>query len=185
MSRFAPELSYGRHYGPAPLDAKAAAVLLLCYPREGVWHIPLTVRPETMAEHAGQVSLPGGVIEPGESSAACALREYEEELGAPRERLELVGQLTPILVFVSNFHVTPWVAAAGEPPAFSPSAAEVAEVIELPLAALFDQARVGSHLITRRALRFRAPHWAIAGREVWGATSMILAELAAVLADLA
>src|SRR5262249_39444965 len=65
--RFQPELSFGRHQGPPPQDARKAAVLALLYPRDDQWHVPLILRPAHMLDHASQVSLPGGVIEPGES----------------------------------------------------------------------------------------------------------------------
>src|SRR5262245_28970580 len=64
QNRFQPELSYGRYHGPAPRDARPAAVLLLLYPKDGQWHVPLILRPAHMIDHANQVSLPGGVIEP-------------------------------------------------------------------------------------------------------------------------
>lgn len=185
MAPLAPELGYGRHFGPAPYNARAAAVLLLLYPHEGQWHVPLTVRPDTMVDHAGQVSLPGGVTEAGESSSDCALRECEEELGASREGIAIVGRLTPLLVFISNFQVTPWVAAAERRPDFQPNPAEVAEVIELPLSALLDPAARGRHIINRGSLRFGAPHLVCAGHQVWGATNILLGEFAALLADLA
>src|SRR5438309_10027458 len=91
MSRFAPALSYGRHYGPVPHDARPAAVLLLLYPHQGARHVPLTVRPDTMAAHAGQVGLAGGVMEPGERTADCARRQHGAELGASGAGVEHQG----------------------------------------------------------------------------------------------
>ncbi len=82
-SRFAPPLSYGRHFGPPAHDARPAAVMVFLYPRDGQWHLPLTVRPDTMLSHAGQISFPGGMVEAGEATRAAALRELEEELGVP------------------------------------------------------------------------------------------------------
>src|ERR1700754_2209021 len=62
--RVSPELSYGRHNGPAPHTARKAAVMLVLFRRDGRWHLPLTERPLTLAHHAGQISLPGGAIDP-------------------------------------------------------------------------------------------------------------------------
>ena len=103
-----PELSYGRHAGPAPHTARHAAVVLLLFRRDGRWHLPLTERPDTLAHHAGQISLPGGAVDAGESSTEAALRELDEELGfnAP---VEVLGQLADCYVFASDFLVTPWV----------------------------------------------------------------------------
>ena len=61
--RMSPQLSYGRHAGPAPCTARAAAVLLMLFRRRGRWHLPLTERPKTLPHHGGQISLPGGAIE--------------------------------------------------------------------------------------------------------------------------
>src|SRR5262245_8724188 len=58
-----PELGYGRHAGPAPHTARNAAVILLLFRRGGIWHLPLTERPVSLARHAGQISLPGGAVD--------------------------------------------------------------------------------------------------------------------------
>lgn len=181
--RFEPELSYGRHYEPPPPDARRAAVVALLYQRHGQWHIPLTVRPQTMADHAGQVALPGGMIEPGEASDAAALRELHEELGVPNEGIELLGRLSDIYVFVSNFSVTPWVAVCREPPTLLPDQREVAEVLDVPLAHLLDPANRGAHQHETRGLQFTAPHVLFAGHRIWGATCMMLAELTALIEE--
>lgn len=182
--QFEPELSFGRHYEPPPPDARRAAVVALLYPRHGQWHIPLTVRPQTMADHAGQVALPGGMIEPGEASHDAALRELHEELGVPAEGVEMIGRLSDIYVFVSNFSVTPWVAVRRETPQLVPDAREVAEVLDVPLAHLLDRANRGTHLHETRGLKFTAPHVQFCGHRIWGATCMMLAELTALVEEL-
>jgi 8-oxo-dGTP pyrophosphatase MutT (NUDIX family) len=179
-----PELSYGRHFGPPRPDARPAAVVVLLHQLHSEWHVPLMVRPETLAHHGGQISLPGGTIEPGETSEDAALRELEEELGAQRFGALLLGPLTPFYLYGTNFFISPWVAAMRGPVAFSPSAAEVAEVLQIPLAHILDPANRGSHLHRRRTITFRAPHFAWQHHQIWGATSLILAELAAVLGEI-
>ncbi len=176
-----PELAYGRHHGPVPSNARRAAVLLALEPAAAGWSLPAILRPATMKTHAGQVSLPGGMIESNETPAETALRECEEELGVPGDSLQVLGALAPVYVFISNFEVTPIVALSAQPLVLRPSAAEVAEVVPLPLAQLVDPACRASHLIRRQQLVFRAPYYAIAGRQVWGATSLILAEFAELL----
>jgi 8-oxo-dGTP pyrophosphatase MutT (NUDIX family) len=177
----APQLAFGRHYGPVPDDARRAAVLIALHPTAGGWSIPAIVRPETMKAHAGQVSLPGGLIEADETVVQTALREFEEELGTAAHQMQIIGNLTPVFVFVSGFEVTPVVAVSAGRMTFQPNEHEVAELIELPLAELVDPARRGHHDIERRGLRFAVPHFAIAGQRVWGATSMMLAEFIALL----
>jgi 8-oxo-dGTP pyrophosphatase MutT (NUDIX family) len=179
----ATRLGYGRHYGPVPDDARRAAVLLALHRAASGWSIPAILRPETMKAHAGQVSLPGGLVESDETLIEAALREFEEELGTAAKQMQIVGQLTPVYVFVSGFEVTPVIAVSSSPLAFQPNEHEVAAIVELPLAELVDPARRGQHVIERRGLRFTVPHFAIARQRVWGATSLILAEFIALLSS--
>jgi 8-oxo-dGTP pyrophosphatase MutT (NUDIX family) len=179
-----PELAYGRHAGPAATDARQAAVVVMLHPREGQWHVPLMVRAETLSHHAGQISLPGGLIDEDESSEEAALRELDEELGVPRFGVLLLGQLTPLYLFNSNFLIAPWVAVVRTAVEFRPSEAEVREILEVPLMHFLDASQRGSHIEERGDVRYRAPHFAWQTHHIWGATSMILAELAAILADI-
>ena len=137
-----------------------------------------------MFAHAGQISFPGGMVEPGESTADAALRELDEELGVPPTSIEILGSLSPLYVFVSNFLVTPWVAVARTAIEFRPCVDEVAEVLEMPLAHLLDAGNYSVHPYRRGELEFSAPHLSWGEHRVWGATSIILAELVAILAEL-
>jgi 8-oxo-dGTP pyrophosphatase MutT (NUDIX family) len=172
-------LAFGRHHGPVPDDARRAAVVLALHKASGEWSIPAMLRPPTMRAHADQVSLPGGLVEAGETPVTAALRELEEELGVPAAGLTVLGQLSPVYVFISGFEITPVVAVAAESLVFLPSPEEVAALVELPVAELCTPAIRGRHRIERGGLSFHAPHFAIAGRQVWGATSLILAEFVA------
>ena len=175
-------LAYGRHHGPVPADARQAAVLLALHQTAQGWSIPAIVRPAEMRAHGGQISLPGGMIESDETPTQSALREFEEELGASAAALEVIGQLSPVYVFVTGFQVTPLVAVSPTPLEFRPNPHEVARIVELPLAALLDGANRGQHAIERRGLAFSVPHFAVTGERVWGATSLILAEFVALIA---
>jgi 8-oxo-dGTP pyrophosphatase MutT (NUDIX family) len=181
--RFAPELSYGRHRGPAGPDARPAAVVALFYPSNGQWHLPLILRPASMSAHASQISLPGGGAEPGEAAEACALRELHEELGVDPARVRMLGALPPIYVYASNFFVRPFVALASERPPFRPDPREVAELLELPLPHLMDQRNYETHAIVRGHLSFEAPCITFQGRSIWGARALILGELLNVIVD--
>jgi 8-oxo-dGTP pyrophosphatase MutT (NUDIX family) len=174
-------LAYGRHHGPVPDNARRAAVLIALHRLPHGWSIPAILRPDTMKSHAGQISLPGGLIEPDETVPQAALREFEEELGAAPGELIVIGQLTPVYVFVSGFEVTPLISVCMRSFAFNPNPHEVAALVELPLDELLDVTRRGRHKIARQGLQFTVPHFAIAGQHVWGATSLILAEFAALL----
>ena len=177
----APTLAYGRHHGPIPDDARRSAVILALHRSPAGWSIPALVRSMAMRSHAGQVSLPGGKVEDDETAEQTALREFEEEFGVPPGCLKILGRLTPVYVFISGFEIVPVIAIAKAQMTFQPNPLEVAAVIELPLAQLCDPACRGKHLIERGGLRFHAPHFALAGQQIWGATSLILAEFAALL----
>lgn len=183
-SRFEPRPRLGRHYGSSPPDAKPAAVLLLLYPHEGCWRLPLTLRPEHLPAHGGQVSLPGGAIEAGETSREAALREFQEELGPVQEPIRVLGPLSPIYVYASHYRIEPWVAAADRRPAMIANPDEVAELLEIPLKHLMDPANFGSHPRKFQGQCYEAPHFLWPPHRIWGATCMILGELVTVIEEL-
>lgn len=181
--RFAHELSFGRHSGPPPADARDAAVLVLLYPADEQWHLPLLLRPTGMAAHGGQVAFPGGMAERGETPEQCAAREAQEELGIDPARLNFLGRLTPLYIYASNFRVTVCVAGTSVRPAFRPDASEVAELLQLPVEELWNDQRIGRHAILRQGVQFEVPHLEFQGRRIWGATRMMLGELQCLLDD--
>jgi 8-oxo-dGTP pyrophosphatase MutT (NUDIX family) len=181
--RFQPSLAYGRHAGPPASDARRASVVVLFYPHDGSWHVPLTLRPDDVPDHAGQVSLPGGAAHSGESSSAAALRELEEELAVRADQVDLLGSLTPLYLFNSNYYVQPWIAAAATRPPFSPQAREVAALLEVPMHELSDPRRREPHRFHAGPLSFTAPAISHPPHVIWGATAMILSEVAALVED--
>lgn len=184
QSRFEPEGATGRHFQPAA-DARQAAVAVLLYPQAGDWFLPLTVRPDTLSDHPGQISLPGGAVEQDESTEQAALRELNEELGVQQAGLAKLGQLSPLYVFVSNFCVTSWVFAAPRRPPWTPNPDEVVEVLELPLSHLVNAANYAEHTRLIESSQRRVPHIGFGRHQIWGATSMILGELAVLLEEVA
>jgi 8-oxo-dGTP pyrophosphatase MutT (NUDIX family) len=181
-AKMAPELSYGRYEGPAPNTARRAAVMLLLFRRDGHWHVPLTQRPLSLTHHAGQISLPGGAVEPGETSEKAAIRELREEIGFSGS-VEIAGPLADCYVFASDFLVTPWLASSTDEPTWRPDEREVDHLIELPLEVLLDPEAMG-HLTVERGPRvFHAPCIRVGAARVWGVTCMILGELAGLLSQ--
>ncbi|MCC6126758.1 MAG: CoA pyrophosphatase [Pirellulales bacterium] len=166
-----------------PAEARPAAVLILLYPREDAWHIPLILRPTDSTVHSGQICFPGGAVEPGETTAAAAVREFHEELGDDGTPLELLGTLSPWHVRASNYLITPWIGCCAVRPRFTPNPVEVAEYFEVPLTHFLDPANFSSHDREFRGNRYRFPHFAWAGRCVWGATCRILGELVTILLE--
>ena len=134
-SKMSPALSYGRHRGPYPFDSRHAAVLIAIYKAEnGCWTIPLTRRPRSLKHHGGQICLPGGRLEPGESPKEAALREFEEELGVRPQQVVDCGELDTQYVYNSNNRVHPVVAMIDAPERpWRPDPVEVDEVIPLLL----------------------------------------------------
>ena len=134
-----PRLAYGRHRGPARLGSRRAAVLIALYSnaQTGQLCLTLTRRPMSLSHHGGQICLPGGRIESGESALDAALREYREELGVPLRGVRPLGSLAPIYVFASDNWVQTLVAAADSPDQpWRPDPSEVDQVIEMPIRAI-------------------------------------------------
>lgn len=171
---------------------RRAAVLVLLYPEEGQGpeagrlRFPLIERSSEVGRHRGEIGLPGGALEAGETFAEAALREAREELGLEAEAASpaILGALSPLRVPPSGYEVRPFVALLPRRPAFRPEPAEVAALFEAHLSHLLDPAARGEEERLFDGKPFRVPFFRLGGRKVWGATAMMLAELAAVLGGL-
>jgi len=169
--------------GEFPSDARIAAGLLLLYPGERGASIPLTVRASHLKRHAGQISLPGGATDEGETLVQAALREAHEEIGVDPARVRILGQLTAVHVLVSGFTLHPIVGITDERPEFNPAAHEVEEVIEVSIEDLQDASNIRSGTRTREGVAIEYPYFDLRGSHVWGATAMILGEFICLLAQ--
>ena len=159
---------------------RKAAVLILLYPVDGKLYFPLTLRGEDLLHHAGQVSLPGGSLERGESAEEAALRETSEEIGVDPSRVEMLGRLSPLKIPPSGFEIEPFVGSIPFRPAFVPEEGEVADIIEAPFSLLSSDEAFAVEEWELKNGRSSVPFWTIGGHKVWGATAMVLAELAAI-----
>lgn len=164
-----------------PARARRAAGLLLLFPHEEAAHVVLTVRSDSLGRHSGQVALPGGVVEPGETFEQAALREAHEEVGLALDGVRTLGALTPIDIVVSGFRLHPIVGSVDRRVALHPTDGEVARILEVPIAHLLDPARIAWRELTREGQTIQYPAFIVEGVEVWGATAMVLAELLALL----
>ena len=180
--RFAPEMAYGRHRGPIAASAHRAAVVVALVAGDGDLRFPLIVRSDSNHDHhRGQISLPGGRLDGNELAWHGAKREFAEELGASSESLRLITQLTPLYVYASNHSVQPFVAHCERPGAFEPNPDEVAELLWVSVSQLADPANVHLAKMLRGNCTYNAAGFRFGEHFVWGATAMILAELAAML----
>jgi 8-oxo-dGTP pyrophosphatase MutT (NUDIX family) len=169
------------HY---PEDARIAAALLLLYPRDRDVAVPLTVRASGLPRHAGQISLPGGATDPGETLAQAALREASEEIGVDPAAVRVLGELTPVHVIVSGFTLHPVVGVADARPDFIAAPGEVDEIVEVSLDDLRDASRIRRGTRVREGIAVEYPYFDLAGHQVWGATAMVLGEFVCLLSDL-
>ena len=176
--RFAP---YPARAGQLPAEARAAAALLLLYPGEAGVCVPLTVRASTLARHAGQISLPGGAADPGETLVQAALREAAEEIGVEPSAVRVLGELTPVHVIVSGFTLHPIVGVTDVRPPFQAAPGEVAEIVEVRLEDLRDASRIRTGTRVREGVAVEYPYFDLCGHHVWGATAMVLGEFVCLL----
>ncbi len=153
-----------------------AAVLVPLYVDGGDLHAVFTRRRHDLRSHAGEISFPGGRRDAGEDLVTTSLREAEEEIGLPREHVEILGALEPTPTVATSYAVYPFVGLIEPGLIWTPSAQEVDEVLELRLAELR-----ASHARTRllhRGIPFRTDVYRV-GEElvIWGATARIVGGL--------
>jgi len=165
--------AHARSPAEAADGLRRAGVLVPLFVRDaGLW-VVFTRRTESVEHHRGQISFPGE--EPGDATLwHTALRESEEELGIRPEDALPLGRLSP-LTTVTNFYVEPFVAAIPQPYDFRPAEAEIAQVLEIPVADLMDPSALERRPLPGRAepvLFYHHPDGVI-----WGATARMLAEL--------
>jgi len=168
---------------PPSAALRAAAVLVPLVERDGGMTVLLTQRTAHLSAHAGQISFPGGRVEEQDAdTVATALRETEEEVGLPRERVSIIGRLDNY-VTGTGFEITPVVGIVAPPFVLAIDPFEVAEAFEVPLSYVLDRRnhqRVERESAGRRRVFFVLPY---EGRNIWGATAGILVNLAEVLID--
>ncbi|MBB5206104.1 8-oxo-dGTP pyrophosphatase MutT (NUDIX family) [Inhella inkyongensis] len=160
---------------------RAASVLIPLVRRETGLQVLLTRRTEHLKDHAGQISFPGGRVEPEDADAwATALREAQEEIGLNPSWVEPLGQL-PLYRTVTAYDVTPCVGLVRPGFALQLDAGEVAEAFEVPLAFLMDPAQHRWHRLKLLGFErdFLSMPWTQQGREyfIWGATAAMLRNL--------
>jgi 8-oxo-dGTP pyrophosphatase MutT (NUDIX family) len=173
---------------PSPLDRIApahwpeggfgeAAVLVPLHEEDGVASVLLTLRRDDLRHHAGQVSFPGGRLDPGEGSLDAALREAREEVGLDPSRVQVLGRLSETVVLQSAYRLTPWVASVPYPFPYEASPREVEAIWHVPVPALLAPGVHRTQRHTFYGLDVDIHFYEVEGRTIWGATARILSEL--------
>lgn len=167
-----------------PTSPIKSAVLILFYQDEhGHIKFPLIQRPSYNGAHSAQVSFPGGKYENEDIDLVqTALRESKEEIGIDPKEVEIVGRISDLFIWVSNFIVTPIVGVASTPPIFVKDEKEVDSIIETDLFDILNpEKRKEGTILARGKYKIQTPYFDIDDRMVWGATAMMLSELSIVI----
>ena len=151
-----------------------AAVLLPIVDR-GEPMILFTKRTDRVGHHKGQISFPGGVLDPTDASLLdAALRECEEEIALPRAAVEPLGALDDTETVATSFVITPFVGLVREPVAWQPDGEEIERIIEVPYAALAAEGSFRVELAVRDGIERPVYYFDYHGDTIWGATARIL-----------
>ena len=161
-----------------PGQPRQGGVLVLLFPTQsGELDLVLTRRSDGLTNHRGQISLPGGARDEGESLPETAIRETCEELGICLDSGQLLGRLASLYIPPSDFEIYPFVAYVPWQPVFRPAPAEVAEVFQVPVADLLRPDVHHQEVWQLHNLSMNVPFYQLGGHKVWGATAMVLSEL--------
>jgi 8-oxo-dGTP pyrophosphatase MutT (NUDIX family) len=153
---------------------KHSSVLLLLFIENDELNVCLIKRPAHMKHHAGQIALPGGRIEKGETALETALRETWEEIGISSEQIEILGTLSELYVQVSRFQIHPFVGWLSKKPVFNICKNEVEKAIIFPLKNFINAIEEVEFKTITGTLK--VPCIQFEGEIIWGATAMILSE---------
>ena len=161
----------GRH---VPLDGARAAAVLIPIVAVPEPTLLFTVRTEHLSSHKGQISFPGGSIDPDDvDPTAAALREANEEIGLDPAMVEVLGEIDSLHTFVSGFVVTPVVGWIEAEPELTPNPHEVAEVLHVPVSALVEDIRAEPGF-EHAGRTYPTEAWIWNGRVIWGVTARII-----------
>jgi len=187
QNKLSPVMDHAQ-YRVAPKDHKVACVMALIHPRDGKFHLTFIERASSHPDdkHAGQIGFPGGKMEDSDKDhLSCAIREVEEEIGIAADQINVLGALTDLYVFASNFMVYPYVGYIDHEPSFVAQESEVASIISFPLDGLLSTDALSHKDMTVRGHHMKGvPYYRLNKHILWGATAMITSELLVVVASL-
>ncbi len=166
-----------RRLYPGNANPQKSAVLLIVDFPTGIPSITFIKRTVYNGAHSGQIAFPGGKFDPllDQSPLDTAIRETMEEIGVFVSKNQIIGELSPLFIPVSDLMVHPFVAVVPILGYGKIDYREVEEVFKIPVSELnFDSVKSG--IFEGKNYRFEAPHWQAANHKIWGATAMILSE---------
>ena len=157
---------------------KRAAVLIPLFKKDGEYYILFTRRTDRVEHHKGQISFPGGRQDKKDKDfLATALREAEEEMGIQKKDVRILGELDDVCTVSTDYCISPFVALIPYPYPFKLNPHEIAEVIEAPLSAFFDEDKFRQEVLMNNGQPFPVYFYQYAGHTIWGATARILKQL--------
>ncbi len=168
---------------------RRSAVLVALFEEEGETHLVLTRRSFSLREHRGEIALPGGRCDEGETPVATALREAREEVGLVESTVLTIGWLSPLITFAFGSSIWPVIGLLAERPQLVPNPTEVERVFTVSLAELLAEGAFVEERWRRDEPRFGASaegffpinFFRVPGDLIWGATARVLTELLCVV----
>jgi 8-oxo-dGTP pyrophosphatase MutT (NUDIX family) len=166
---------------PPRIDSIASAVLIPVFEAAGVARLVLTKRPETMPHHQGQIAFPGGKVDAmlDATPRDTALREAHEEIGLPRDAVEVVAQFPDVGTAVGVFVMTPFVGIIDPTVPLVPDPYEVDRVFDVALSELLDDGTYRSERWVMDGEERLVPFFDLEDETVWGATARVLVDFLA------
>ena len=159
-------------------DSKAAAVMILLYPKDDIIHTAFIQRPTYEGVHGGQISFPGGKKEDSDPDLIhTAIREASEEIGVNSSEINVISTLTPLYIPVSNIIVTPVIGWMEKQPVLKPQEEEVVFIIEADIRTLINPSIIKIKPFEIRGEMIDIKYFDYNDNVIWGATAMILHEL--------
>lgn len=167
---------------PDPYTPRKSSVLILLYEKDDELRTIMIQRPKYDGVHGGQIAFPGGKMEDSDADLnATALRETEEEVGIPASQIEVIGQLTELYIYPSNFLVQPVVGWLDHEPVTKADPAEVEGILDLPVYSFMLASAHQEREVEVKSHRFIVPCYVVSDYIIWGATAMIMTEFIEVM----
>lgn len=166
-------------------NIRTGCVMAVFYP-DITTHLPRLILIERAAgdiSHPGQIGFPGGKLEKSDADkVSAALRETQEETGVPSDRITVIGELSTLYIPVSNFMVHPYIGWIETEPEFYPAPSEVENILTPFFYELTDPANIKTGEFAGSIDKsVNAPYYEASGYRIWGATAMIISEIAYLL----